>query len=81
MCTTIYQTYSHCDCFLVKITYCELSQQITEAPCPQEKKKTITFPLRCGLEECPRFIASLKFDEGENGDRRGCGSKALQNIA
>lgn len=62
MCETFYQTYSNCDCFLIKILYCALATQLLGTPCPQIKEKAMQFPFKCGLKDCPRLETELKFE-------------------
>jgi hypothetical protein len=67
MCTTVYQTYARCDCFLVKITYCPLSARLIGTICPERKERVMHFPFRCGKAECPRLETSLRFEsKGED---------------
>jgi hypothetical protein len=74
MCITIYQTYSTCDCFLVKITYCQLSSQLLETRCPELKERIMEFPFKCGSEDCPRLVTTLWFEgqaeDGKDGEER-----------
>jgi hypothetical protein len=74
MCITIYQTYSHCECFLIKITYCNLISQLLETRCPELKERTIEFPFKCGSVDCPRLETSLMFEgqaeDGKDGEER-----------
>jgi hypothetical protein len=69
MCITTYQTYSNCDCFLVKITYCQLSSQLLETRCPELKERIMESPFKCGSVDCPRLETCLWF-EGQAEDVR-----------
>ncbi len=82
MCMTFYQIYNHCDCFLIKIKYCALTTKMWEAPCPDGLDRSMTFPFRCGLEECPRQITSLEFEawmceEGEKRWNKACSTHII----
>jgi hypothetical protein len=72
MCITIYQTYSNCKCFLIKITYCKFSSQLPETRCPELKERIMKFPFKCGLVDCPRLETSLMFEgqaeDGKDGE-------------